>query len=80
MIILLIIAAIAAAAIGDITDAAVILLVVFLNAIVGFIQENRAENAMEQLKNMTSAEAIVIRDGKSGKIAASELTIGDVVT
>ncbi len=79
LIILLIIAAIAAAAIGDITDAAVILLVVFLNAIVGFIQENRAENAMEQLKNMTSAEAIVIRDGKSGKIAASELTIGDVV-
>jgi P-type Ca2+ transporter type 2C len=79
LIILLIVAALAAAAIGDITDAAVIFLVVILNALVGFIQENRAENAMEQLKKMTSAEAIVIRDGESEKIAASELTIGDVV-
>jgi Ca2+-transporting ATPase len=79
LIILLIVAALAAAAIGDTTDAAVIFLVVILNALVGFIQENRAENAMEQLKKMTSAEAIVIRDGESEKIAASELTIGDVV-
>ena len=57
LIILLIVAAIAAALIGDITDAVVILFVVILNAVVGFIQENRAENAMEQLKSMTSAEA-----------------------
>ncbi len=79
LIILLIIAAIAAALIGDITDAIVILIVVILNAVVSFIQENRAENAMEQLKNMTSSEAVVIRDGKPKKITASELTIGDVV-
>ena len=72
-------AAIAAAIIGDITDAIVILIVVILNAVVGFIQENRAENAMEQLKSMTSAEAVVIRDGEPRKIAASELTVGDVV-
>ena len=79
LIILLIIAAIAAAFIGDTTDAAVILLVVILNAVVGFIQENRAENAMAQLKNMTSATAVVIRDGETQKVNASELTIGDVV-
>ncbi len=79
LIILLIIAAIAAALIGDITDAIVILIVVILNAVVSFIQENRAENAMEQLKNMTSSEAVVIRDGEPKKITASELTIGDVV-
>ena len=79
LIILLIIAAIAAALIGDRTDAIVILIVVILNAVVSFIQENRAENAMEQLKNMTSSEAIVIRDGEPRKITASELTIGDVV-
>lgn len=79
LIILLIIAAIAAAAIGDTTDAAVILLVVILNAVVGFVQENRAENAMEQLKSMTSSEAVVLRDGEKLKIPASELTIGDVV-
>ncbi len=56
LIILLIVAAAAAALIGDITDAVVILIVVILNAVVGFIQENRAENAMEQLKNMTSTD------------------------
>jgi len=79
LIILLIVAAVAAALIGDIIDAAVILIVVILNAVVGFIQENRAENAMEQLKSMTSAEAVVLRDNEPRKIAASELTIGDVV-
>ena len=79
LIILLIIAAAAAALIGDITDAAVILVVVILNAVVGFIQENRAEKAMEQLKNMTSTKAVVIRDGETKVIPAVELTIGDVV-
>ena len=79
LIILLVVAAAAAVVIGDITDAVVILIVVILNAVVGFIQENRAENAMEQLKNMTSTEAVVIRDGEQKKVAASELTIGDVV-
>ncbi len=79
LIILLIVAAIAAAIIGDITDAIVILIVVILNAVIGFIQENRAENAMEQLKSMTSSEAVVIRDGEPQKTSASELTVGDVV-
>ena len=79
LIILLIIAAGAAALVGDRTDAVVILIVVILNAVVGFIQENRAENAMEQLKNMTSTMAIVIRDGNTKKVVASDLTIGDVV-
>ena len=79
LIILLIVAAIAAAFIGDIVDATVILLVVILNAVIGFIQENRAENAMEQLKNMTCVSAVVIRDGDATKIDANELTIGDVV-
>ncbi len=79
LIVLLIIAAIAATLIGDRIDAAVIFVIVILNAFVGFIQENRAENAMEKLKNMTSATAVVIRDGKKQKITASELTMGDVV-
>ncbi len=79
LIILLIVAAAAAAVIGDITDAIVILIVVILNAVVGFIQENRAENAMEQLKSMTSTEAVVVRNGEHKKVPASELTVGDVV-
>jgi P-type Ca2+ transporter type 2C len=79
LIMLLIVAALAAAAIGDTTDAAVIMVVVVLNAVVGFMQENRAENAMEKLKGMTSTQAIVLRDGKKQEVPANELTIGDVV-
>ncbi len=79
LIMLLIVAAIAAAFIGDTTDAAVIFMVVVLNAVVGFIQEYRAEKAMEKLKGMSSTEAVVVRDGKKQEIAAAELTIGDVV-
>lgn len=79
LIILLIVAAIAAAFIGDTTDAAVILLVVVLNAVIGFVQENRAENAMAQLKNMTSVAAVVVRDGEVQSVDANQLTVGDVV-
>lgn len=79
LIILLIVAAVAAAFVGDTTDAAVILIVVVLNASVGFIQENRAEEAMAKLKDMSSAEAVAVRDGKKVKIPAAELTVGDIV-
>lgn len=79
LIILLIVAAVAAYFVGDAIDAAVILLVVILNATVGFLQENKAEKAMEKLKGLVSSEAVVIRDGKTEKIPASQLTRGDVV-
>jgi P-type Ca2+ transporter type 2C len=79
LIILLIVAAIAAYFVGDAIDAAVILFVVILNATVGFLQENKAEKAMEKLKSLVSSEAVVIRDGKTQKIPASQLTLGDVV-
>lgn len=79
LIILLIVAAIAAYLIGDTLDSVVIIIVVLLNAIVGFIQEYRAEKAMEKLKGLISTEAVVIRGGKSQKIQANMLTLGDVV-
>jgi P-type Ca2+ transporter type 2C len=79
LIILLIVAAVAAYFVGDIIDAIVILLVVVVNSIVGFIQEYRAEKAMEKLKGMISNEALVIRDGQKQKIPAQDLTPGDLV-
>jgi len=79
LIIILIIAAIAAYYVGDTLDAIVILIVVLINAIVGFIQEYRAEKAMEKLKGLISSEAVVIRDGQEQKVPASELTLGDLV-
>nr|WP_238523361.1 MULTISPECIES: calcium-translocating P-type ATPase, PMCA-type [Methanothermobacter] len=79
LIILLILAAVASYFVGDVLDSAVILFVVVVNATVGFIQEYRAEQAMEKLKGLVSTEATVIRDGMTQKIPASELTIGDIL-
>ncbi len=79
LIIILIFAAIAAYYVGDTIDAIVILIVVVINAVVGFVQEYRAEKAMEKLKGLISNEAVVIRDGREQKILAGELTSGDIV-
>ena len=79
LIALLIIAAIASFAIGDIIDAGVILLAVLLNVIMGFIQEYRSMRAVESLKGLITKTAIVKRDNEINEINAEELTIGDIV-
>jgi Ca2+-transporting ATPase len=79
MILILIIAAIISSLLGDITDSAVILTIVIINAMVGVIQEYRTEKAMEALKNMVAHYARVIREGKIIDIPVSNLVPGDVV-
>ena len=79
LIILLIIAGTISALIQDYIDSAVIFFVVVLNAVLGFRQENQAENAMEKLKSMTSRSTIVLRDNKKTQVNVEDLTIGDVV-
>ena len=79
LIALLIIAAIASLAIGDIIDAGVIILAVLLNVIMGFIQEFRSRRAIESLKGIITKTAIVKRDSQITEIDAQELTIGDIV-
>ncbi|MBI4813469.1 MAG: HAD-IC family P-type ATPase, partial [Methanobacterium sp.] len=79
LILILLIAAVAAYFVGDSLDAIVILIVVIINAVVGFIQEYRAEKAMEKLKGLISTEAMVLRDGQEQKVPAGELTLGDIV-
>jgi len=79
MILILVAAAIVSGVIGDITDTIVILIIVLLNAFLGFIQEYRAEKAMKALKQMAVAQARVMRDGNSVDISATELVPGDVI-
>lgn len=79
MIVILLTAAVISGIIGDLKDTIVILIIVLLNAIVGFIQEYRAEKAMHALKQMAITQAKVLRDGKISFLSAVELVPGDVV-
>src|SRR5262245_37921558 len=60
-------------------DAAIILGVVVINALLGFIQEGKAEKALNSIRNMLSAEARTIRDGATRLLPAEELVPGDIV-
>jgi len=79
MILILIAAAIISAFLGDLTDSLVIFTIVLINAVVGFVQEFRAEKAMLSLKKMSASHAKVLRDGVTSAIAASKLVPGDVI-
>jgi magnesium-transporting ATPase (P-type) len=72
-------AAVLAAGIGNLVDAGVILAVVILNAIIGFIQEGRAERALEAIRGMIDPHASVVRDGRRTVVAAEDIVPGDVV-
>jgi magnesium-transporting ATPase (P-type) len=79
LIYILLAAAAATLALRDYTDAGVILAVVLLNAIIGFVQELRAQTAMRGLARMSAPHAEVVRDGAVRDIESRELVPGDVV-
>lgn len=79
MIIVLIAAAIISGIVGDVEDTIAIIVIVILNAVIGFVQEYRAERAMAALKRMAEAGAHVLRDGHVELVNASELVPGDVL-
>lgn len=63
----------------DFLDTIIIVLIVFINAVLGFMQENKAEKALEALKKMSSPKANVIRNGVLQKIDSTGLVIGDII-
>ncbi len=64
---------------GEVLDAAIILGVVLINGLLGFLQEGRAEKALESIRNMLSPEAKTLRGGKLRLLPAEELVPGDIV-
>jgi len=79
MILILAAAAILSALVGDLADMIVILVIIVLNAFVGFIQEYRAEQAMQLLKQLSVVQVKAMRDGRMVWLPATELVPGDQV-
>jgi P-type Ca2+ transporter type 2C len=79
IVILLIVAALISALLGDWVEAAAIMAIVILNAILGVVQESRAEEALAALKKLAAPEAHVLRDGRRVTLPARELVPGDIV-
>lgn len=79
MILILLAAAVISGIIGDLTDTIVILVIVILNAFIGFLEEYRAEKAMQALKKMSVVQADVMRDGQVWQMSAAALVPGDIV-
>jgi Ca2+-transporting ATPase len=79
MILVLIAAAVISGFIGELVDTVIILVIVVLNAIVGFVQEYRAEKAMAALRKMAALHCVVLRDGVATDLPAADLVPGDVV-
>jgi Ca2+-transporting ATPase len=79
LVIILILAAVVSAVVGEFVEAVAIMAIVLLNAALGVIQERRAEEALAALQKLAAPEAQAIRDGHRQTVPARELVIGDLV-
>ncbi|HML37021.1 MAG TPA: cation-translocating P-type ATPase, partial [Bacillota bacterium] len=79
MIYILMAAVVISVFLKEISDAGIILAVILLNAVIGVVQESKAEKSLEALKKLSSPTALVRRDGQPLEISAAELVPGDIV-
>jgi Ca2+-transporting ATPase len=79
MIYILFVAAIISLLLKEFSDAVIILIVIMVNAVIGVLQEGKAQKALEALKKLSAPMAVVKRNGKISEIPASELVVGDLV-
>ena len=79
LVLILIVSAVVSLFLGETESAAVILVVITMNAILGTVQTIKAENSLESLKQLAAPEAKVLRNGAVVRIPGREITVGDVV-
>ncbi|MDR3587685.1 MAG: calcium-transporting P-type ATPase, PMR1-type [Desulfosporosinus sp.] len=79
MVLVLLAATVVSGLLGEIADAVTILAILIINAILGFVQEYRAERSMESLRSLTAPEARVLREGVEQRIPAADVVPGDIV-
>jgi P-type Ca2+ transporter type 2C len=79
LILILCLAGIVSYIMGEYLDAYIILGTAFVNSLIGFIQENKANNAFEKLQSMVRFEAVVMRGGEKYSISSEEIVVGDIL-
>ena len=79
MVLILVGAAVCSAVLREWTEAGVIFAIVALNAVIGIVQEKKAQSSLEALRNMSAPTARVLRQGDESIIPASEVVAGDIV-
>ncbi len=79
MVLVLLAATVISALLGEYLDAGAIILIVFINGILGFIQEKKAEKSLSALKELSAPTAMVLRDGTWTTLHAKEIVVGDLI-
>ncbi len=79
VVLILIFSAIIAGSLGELTDSLAIFVIVIVNAIIGFLQESKAEDAINALKNLSAPKAKVLRDSEILQIQSTDVTTGDIL-
>ncbi|OEH91206.1 cation-translocating P-type ATPase [Bacillus solimangrovi] len=79
MVFVLLVATFISGLLGEYIDAVAISAIIFLNALLGYYQERRAEKSLEALKQLSSPQTTVLRDGEWRKVPSQELVVGDIV-